>query len=123
MILVFAAGLWAILRVGNRLKPAKNLAGEWQVTWSKADPQLPVQMTIAQSGKFLNATLHDADHPRGVHLAGLLEDAGTKLSLKAAKPEIALTARPDASGQRLLGRVEGGSPSVWQAVRLALPSR
>jgi hypothetical protein len=50
---LFAAGIWAILEMGNALLTApRDLSGVWQYSGPKTD-----SFTIAQSGRFLRFTV------------------------------------------------------------------
>src|SRR3954467_14355878 len=85
MVLVFALGLWGILRAGSHLRPAPDVAGEWAVTWERSNTKLPARMTLNQSGPFINATL-GGDGVSGIKLGGALKRTGTSradLALKA----------------------------------------
>jgi hypothetical protein len=126
MILIFTVGLWAILRAGNHLHAARNVAGEWQVKWAQPGSQQPERLTLSQSGRFLNATLHEQDKSAGVQLSGRLEgegsESGRKLVLHAAKSDLTLNAILDDTGQVLAGSVEAGAPAGWQATRIHPPT-
>jgi len=118
MLLVFGVGLWAILRVGSRLRPARNVAGEWHVQWGEGTrPSLPDQMTVAQSGKFVTATFHAPDESRGIRLQGQLENTPAGLTLRGTRPAVSLTAVLDDAGDRLTGTAEGDATTRWQATR------
>ena len=53
MILVFAAGMWAILAFGSTLRAQPDLAGDWQLI-PEGDPKQEVlRATIDQSGRYL----------------------------------------------------------------------
>jgi hypothetical protein len=48
MVLIFGAGLWAILQFGHLLHAPPDLAGEWETIGTS-----PAKLTIQQSGRFL----------------------------------------------------------------------
>ena len=53
MLLVFAAGMWAILAYGSTLRAPFDLAGEWELL-PEGDPHADVvRMGIEQSGRFV----------------------------------------------------------------------
>ena len=117
MILIFGAGLWAILRVGNRLRPARNISGEWRVQWSGEHGALPDRMTVAQSGKFITAVFLEPERGRGVRMKGQLDISPARLSLRGANPDVSMTATLDDAGQVMAGRIEGGASAAWRATR------
>jgi len=108
MILVFSLGLWGILRVGSRLHAARDVAGEWDVKGASAGAALPQRMTLIQSGRFLNATLHDSNH--NIKLRGTLD--GKHLVLKGVNEDAAMDALLDDSGTQLVWLGQG-----WRASR------
>jgi hypothetical protein len=119
MILVFALGLWAILRAGSHLRAVPDVAGEWAVTWFDSRTNAPARMTVNQSGRFVNATLTRADHGEAVKLRGTLERSGTSradLTLKAVNEPLAMTATYDQSSRMLTGTTEGSVR--WHASRV-----
>ena len=73
MLAVFGAGLWGILRAGAALPAARDIAGDWQIAWRKAQlgGSLPDRMWIDQSGRYVVATLRRDGQPVA-RLAGQL---------------------------------------------------
>lgn len=118
MLLAFGAGLWAILRVGNRLRPARNIGGEWQVKWDATPAPLPERMTLAQSGRFVTATFHAPEQSRSFRLHGELGDGSRTLALQGTRPPVSLNAVLDDAGDRLTGTSAGEATAPWHATRV-----
>ena len=59
MLAVFGAGLWGILRAGAALPAARDIAGEWRMTWRQAQhaADLPDRMSVDQSGRYVVITV------------------------------------------------------------------
>jgi hypothetical protein len=51
-MLIFAVGMWAILRVGSGLHAARNVAGDWQLNVAPAASKVPDRLTIHQQAGF-----------------------------------------------------------------------
>ena len=122
MMLVFAAGLWAILRIGSRLHAARNVAGEWELRSTDGGPRLPDHLTLRQSGKFLTGTLQG--RPDTIQLHGELDQA-SKMTLRASGGrQLTMTATLDEGdgGGKLVARFEGDISADAIATRAASAS-
>jgi hypothetical protein len=53
MVAVLFGGLWLILSLGSTLVPPTDLAGKWEL----AGPEGPADLTVQQSGKFVNLAM------------------------------------------------------------------
>jgi hypothetical protein len=113
MMLIFAAGLWAILRIGTHLRAARNLAGEWQVAESSSELTPPGRLSLHQSGKFLTGTLRSRG--KEIRLSGELEES--QFTLRAARPPLTVTGMLNDGGDRLSGRFDGLICANWSATR------
>ncbi len=107
MLLACAAGVWLILRAGNRLKPPPDLNGTWEISriqklGSDEPPALGNEMTIEQSGRFvhirfasglkldLKASVRDSSEANG------------SVTIDLSNGQWNLRVRPDASELALL---------------------
>ena len=110
-MLIFAVGMWMIMRIGSGLHAAKNVTGDWQLSGSAGTSKLPGRLTIRQSGRFLSGSLAE------IQLRGELE-GGTKLALAASRPQLTLTATLNSAGDQFVGRFDGAFSSEFTAVHL-----
>ena len=123
MILLFAAGLWGILRLGSHLRAAPDVAGQWSVSWDRAGARLPRRMTVNQSGKFLTVVLENPDRQNAVNLRGTLQrtDASrANVSLNAVNDPLVLNAVYDPASRTFTGTSEASGS--WRAERLPTDS-
>jgi hypothetical protein len=113
MLAVFAAGLWLILRVGSRLEAPKDIAGQWTLTWSNPQSDLPKQIAFRQSGRFITAELQA--NGKRIPLHGELD---RYLSVRLESREIALTASFDRECRGFRGHLEGAVAANVQGSRV-----
>ncbi|HSZ58040.1 MAG TPA: hypothetical protein VK797_20420 [Tepidisphaeraceae bacterium] len=114
-MLMFAAGMWAVLRIGSELRAARNVAGEWQLNTASQATNLPERLTIQQSGRFLTGVLGDPSAP--ISMRGELPQGSTIL-LAASHPQLSLTATLNEAGDKFVGRVDGAVSSELSGTRL-----
>jgi hypothetical protein len=110
-MLMFAVGMWAILRVGSGLHAARNVAGDWQLNGTAGVSKLPDRLTIHQSGRFLSGSLGD------IQVRGELEER-SKIALAASHLQLTLTATLNDSGDQFVGKSDGAFSSPFTATRL-----
>lgn len=110
-MLIFAVGMWAILRVGSGLHAARNVTGDWQLNVTPASSKLPERLTIQQSGRFLSGSLGK------IRLRGELGQ-GSNIAMTARGSQLTLNATLNNSGDQFVGKVDGAFSSEFTAVRL-----
>ena len=110
-MLIFAVGMWAIMRIGSGLHAARNVAGDWQLNGPAGDSKLPERLTIRQSGRFLSGSLGQ------IQLDGELDKHST-IALTASRPQLTVNATLNDAGDRFVGRIDGAISSDLIAARL-----
>jgi hypothetical protein len=114
-MLVFAGGLWAILRIGSHLRAARNIAGEWQIALQSVRATPANRLSIHQSGRFLTGRLRYGG--KEFQLSGDLQDS--KFTLHSPGQPLAVSGAVDETGDRLNGRFEGEFSADFSAGRVA----
>lgn len=124
MLVVFGAGLWAILSFGSvLLRAPTDLAGKWELSDTSGSAGTPRPMNVEQSGRYFRITLDGKTIP--LKLAS--EDAKINptspnrvmISLAGEDVKLEFEGIPDAEEYRVTssgGAIPAGS---WRAVRVA----
>ncbi|HXE52997.1 MAG TPA: hypothetical protein VN541_08285 [Tepidisphaeraceae bacterium] len=128
MLLIFAAGLWGILRIGSHLHGPPDVAGEWQIRWTSppAGADMPDRLSISQSGQFLSVTLDTrARKQPAVQLQGTLttkSDRAPQIALGNSPQQWSMSGELDAVRQTFSGHLDSPIRCDWQA-RKTPPAR
>src|SRR5262245_52937236 len=128
MLIVFGAGLWAILSFGSILLQAPtDLAGQWELhdanansTTDGGETVAAHKMTIDQSGRYFQITidqqrfsLKQAAHERLDNPTG--PDA-VRITVGGGPNELTFTGLPDGDEYQLHSR--GAAAGTWRAIRV-----
>jgi len=128
MLVVFGAGLWAILSFGSILLPAPtDLAGQWELhdpnanaTTDGGESAAAHKMTIDQSGRYFQITI---DQPRFSLKQAARESLknrtgpdAVRITVGSGPNELTFTGLPDSDEFQLESR--GAAAGTWRAVRV-----
>ena len=121
MLLVFGAGLWAILSIGSLREAPEDLSGTWALWPANSAPEegdMPEQtLAIEQSGRFFNIAFQD--HRLDMKLvehtsAGPIEG---ERQVKIANDQWTLIGRGMPGGNEMILELSGPVRQTWRAVR------
>jgi hypothetical protein len=130
MIVACAAGLWAVLSIGGRLRAPEDLAGKWTLSpgFIASGPAMPIApygpgMTVDQSGRFFQISFENG--PRldlkldDENEMNLLGKQAFRVALIA--PSWHITGWGQANGDDMIVRLVGPTPAQsgqWAAKRV-----
>ena len=126
MLVVFGAGLWAILSFGSILLQAPtDLAGQWELhdanaTTDSGESVAAHKMTIDQSGRYFQITIDQQRFSLKQAAHELLDNPTgpdtVRITVGSGPNELTFTGLPDGDEFQLESR--GAAAGTWRAVRV-----
>ena len=126
MLVVFGAGLWAILSFGSILLQAPtDLAGQWELhdanaTTDSGESVAAHKMTIDQSGRYFQITIDQQRFSLKQAAHELLDNPtgpdAVRITMSSGPNELTFTGLPGGDEYQLESR--GAAAGTWRAVRV-----